>query len=229
MARRRNISRYRAASGEEGAFQPGSRGRVLRNRLGIISKREIDRIEFRLLARAQQESVQTTTATTVFTAAILRRMHRRWLHSVYDWAGRYRTVELAKGGFRWPPARLVEANMDTFSSETLAQLTPCRPAALELVAHRLAVVHAELLLIHPFRDGNGRLARWLANLMTLQAGFPPPEYGFTGRGSPQQRVEYLQAVTRGYRCDYGALTGFFIRAIERRRRRFDMDLTSGSE
>ena len=34
----------------------------------------------------------------------------------------------------------------------------------------IAMVHTELLLIHPFRDGNGRLARWLADIMAAQAG-----------------------------------------------------------
>ena len=32
----------------------------------------------------------------------------------------------------------------------------------------VAIEHAELLLIHPFRDGNGRVARWLADVMAVQ-------------------------------------------------------------
>lgn len=42
----------------------------------------------------------------------------------------------------------------------------------------LAIIHAEFLLIHPFREGNGRLARWLAELMCLQSGLPLPDFGF---------------------------------------------------
>ena len=84
------------------------------------------------------------------------------------------------------------------------------------MARRVAEVHAELLLIHPFREGNGRLARWLAELMSLQAGFPLPDYGFTGKGSSKRRDTYLVAVTRGYAQDYAALTAFFAGAITRR-------------
>jgi cell filamentation protein len=40
------------------------------------------------------------------------------------------------------------------------------------VADALAVVHVELVLIHPFREGNGRTARLLAVVMGLQAGLP---------------------------------------------------------
>jgi cell filamentation protein len=35
------------------------------------------------------------------------------------------------------------------------------------------IVHAELVLIHPFRDGNGRCARLLSTLMGVHAGLPP--------------------------------------------------------
>jgi cell filamentation protein len=72
--------------------------------------------------------------------------------------------------------------------------------------------------LHPFRDGNGRLARWLADLMALQAGLPAPDYGFTGRGGKVRQREYLIAVGAGYVQDYEALTRFFLEAIERRLR-----------
>ena len=40
-----------------------------------------------------------------------------------------------------------------------------------------AAVHAEPILIHPFREGNGRCARLLATLMGLQAGLPALDFG----------------------------------------------------
>jgi hypothetical protein len=75
----------------------------------------------------------------------------------------------------------------------------------------LAEVHAELILVHPFRDGNGRLARLVALLMALQAGLPPLDFSpMAGRG---KRV-YIAAFTRHSRgiepqlraadCDDGA-------------------------
>jgi len=60
---------------------------------------------------------------------------------------------------------------------------------LEEVAVSIAMVHAELLLIHPFRDGNGRLARWLVDIMATQAGYPAPAYSFSGRGSKKRRAD----------------------------------------
>jgi cell filamentation protein len=108
--------------------------------------------------------------------------------------------------------------MARFEPGLLREHTPCRSAPLPEVARRIAVVHAELLLIHPFREGNGRLARWLADLMALQAACSVPDYGFRGRGSQRVQARYLEAVKQGYLGDYPALTGFFREAIERRLR-----------
>jgi len=177
------ISRYREPSGPQAATQPGSRGRVLLNRLGLISKRALDLAEAQALARVQETYYARLTAETRFTAALIRQMHQDWLRSIYTWAGEYRQVELEKDGFRWPPAERVADNMLDFERGILRQHTPCQPAALDEVAASIAAVHAELLLIHPFRDGNGRLARWLADIMAAQAGYPAPAYGFSGRGS----------------------------------------------
>ena len=96
--------RYHELVGPEGATQPGSRGRVLANLLGIKSKRAMDLAEYMALLAAQEQVATTLTAETRFTAELLRAMHRDWLGGLYAWAGRYRTIELQKGSFAWPPA-----------------------------------------------------------------------------------------------------------------------------
>ena len=76
--------------------------------------------------------------------------------------------------------------MAAVERQTLVRCTPCRPSALETVANAMARVQAELLLVHPFREGNGRLARWVSDLMSMQAGLPAVDYAFTGRGSAER-------------------------------------------
>jgi cell filamentation protein len=199
----------------EGQFQPGSRGRVLRNLRGVTRKRDMDRLEYETLVRAEEEFFTRIEPDAGFTAALICEMHRDWLGGIYAWAGKYRTVELSKAGFRWPPAYLVEKNMRDMEGGVLLRNTPCRPRELSAVCLAVAEVHAELLLVHPFREGNGRLARWLSEAMMLQAGLPLPRYGFAGKGSVQMRKRYLAAVQRGYAKDYRPLAGFFAEAIER--------------
>jgi cell filamentation protein len=211
--------RYLTPKGPEVEFEPGSRRRVLRNRLGIRRKTEMDRVEFEALVTAQERYLSRIGPRTRLTAGLLCRMHSDWLGGIYEWAGQYRTVELTKGDFRWPAAFRVQENMDAFEKGVLARCTPCLPGPPGEVARCIAEVHAELLLIHPFREGNGRLARWVADLMAFQAGLPGPDYGFIGRYARKRRVAYLEAVRKGYLKDYDLLTVFFAGALERRLRK----------
>ncbi len=211
----RNPSRYRD-TGIEGEWQPGSQKRVLRNLKGIRLKTEMDRLEVDALLVAEERYFEIITDETGFTAELICQMHQDWLGKIYGWAGRYRTVEMQKGTFRWPPAFRVPQNMAGLEDEFFRKLTPCLPAPLDVVAEKVASVHAEFLLVHPFREGNGRLARWLADLMFLQAGYPMPLYNFAGKGSVRRKKSYLDAVITGYTQDYAPLTGFFCGCIEAR-------------
>ena len=207
--------RYQEISGPETLFQPGSRGGVLVNLKGITSKRAMDIAEYETLVSAQTQYYRQLTSKTRFTAKLLCEMHRDWLGELYAWAGQYRTVNLEKGGFVWPPASMVSVNMVGLDRDILSVQTPCRPVPVEKVAQAMARVHAEFLLVHPFREGNGRLARWLADLMATQAGFPVPDYALSGRGSLLRKERYLGAVRQGYRRDYEPLAVFFVEAIRR--------------
>lgn len=213
-----HASRYDIATGVEGEYEPGSRRRVLRNCLGIRTKKEMDQVEDAALRAAQDRyyNAGDITADTRFAAELIRIMHREWLGGIYEWAGCYRSVDMARGDFAFPPAVRVAENMERFERGILAVETPCKPRDLGKVSESLAVVHSELLLIHPFREGNGRIARWLADMMTAQAGLPLPKYGFTGEGSTRNRAVYLKAVIKGYGRDYADLAGFFEAAIRRR-------------
>jgi cell filamentation protein len=215
-----NPSRY-WGTGVEGEWQPGSGKRVLRNLKGITRKTEMDRAEADALLAVQEKYLNSITAETQFSAELFCRMHKDWLDGIYEWAGRYRTVEMQKGSFRWPPAVRVPQNMAALEKDFLKKHTPCRPGKLEEIALPIAAVHAELLLIHPFREGNGRVARWLADLMFLQAGYPLPLYNFSGRGSVTRKTAYLNAVIRGYSQDVQPLADFFRECVEDRMRELE--------
>jgi len=90
-------------------------------------------------------------------------------------------------------------------------LTPCRFDAREAVVKALAEVHVELVLIHPFREGNGRIARLLSMLMGLQAGLPPLDFsGLQG----VKREAYFAAVQSGMDRDYEPMERILSEVIE---------------
>ena len=206
---------YDASGLIETQFEPGSRGRVLRNLLGIKSKREMDQIEAQEQLRTLEELVRIYDQTHRFTTADVRRIHKIWLGSIYAWAGKYRQVNLSKGDFPFAAENQIPRLMIEFEKGPLREYTPCRFTEMSAIARGIAVVHTELLLIHPFREGNGRVARLLAILMALQAGLPPLDFGnIKGR----RRQEYFRAVQTGLNRDYKPMEKVFSAVIRRTRR-----------
>ena len=206
---------YDASGLIEAQFEPGSHGRVLKNLLGIKSKREMDQIEAQEQLRTLEELVRIYDQTHRFTAADVRRIHKMWLEPIYVWAGKYRQVNLSKGDFPFAAANQIPRLMMEFEKGPLREYTPCRFTGMSEIARAIAVVHAELLLIHPFREGNGRVARLLAVLMALQAGLPPLDFGnIKGR----KRQEYFRAVQAGLDRDYKPMEKVFSAVIRRTRR-----------
>src|SRR3972149_6366738 len=185
---------YDASGLIEAQFEPGSHGRVLKNLLGIKSKREMDQIEAQEQFRALEELIRIYDQDHRFTAADMRRIHKIWLGSIYVWAGQYRRVNLSKGDFPFAAANQISRLMMELEKGPLREYTPCRFTVMSEIARAIAIVHTELLLIHPFREGNGRAARLLAILMALQAGLPA--LYFEGFSWPNQE-RYFAAVRAG--------------------------------
>ena len=139
-------------------------------------------------------------------------IHRTWLAAIYPWAGEYHTVNIGKSGFQFAAAMQVPTLMDTFERDLLSRWTPCRPDSQQGVAQALAIVHAELVIIRPFREGNGRCARVLALLMALQAGLPPLNFSaLAGR----TRGNYILAIHAAVSQNYEPMTEFFEGVISR--------------
>jgi cell filamentation protein len=210
------MSRY-DAQGIETEFESGSRGRVLRNLPGIRSVGEMSRAESAALLQAQEHLVDSFSLDHRFTAGDICEMHQVWLGHIYSWAGQYGGVNIAKGDFHFATAGQVPRLMMELERQALARHTPCRYANPDVIACALAVVHAELILIHPFREGNGRCARLLALLMGLQASLPPLDFGgLGGRG----KRNYVAAIHAAVGSDYVPMTTIFRAVVHRSLQRY---------
>lgn len=196
----------------ESQFEPGSRGRVLKNLRGIKRKREMDLVEAREQLRSLENLIAVYDRDHRFTAKDICGIHAMWLGTVYEWAGRYRQVNISKEGFLFGAAKQIPLLMGQFEKGPLRMYTPCVFPSVDDVVRALAVVHAELVLIHPFREGNGRLARMVAVLMALQDGLPPLDFGgIQGR----KKQEYFAAVRAGLDRNYGPMQQIFSGVIRR--------------
>jgi cell filamentation protein len=101
--------------------------------------------------------------------------------------------------------------MQEFERDVLARYTPCSFDNLENVLEALAITHCELVLIHPFRDGNGRVSRLLSQLMALQAGLPLLNFSVI---KGKQREAYFSAVRSGIERDYAPMIEIFRKVVK---------------
>lgn len=136
--------------------------------------------------------------TTIGEADILN-LHRLFYHRIDEQnAGRYRKVRIIVTGAdtAFPPPSRIKTLMKRFVGGIPALHELYHPVEVA------ALLHARLVNIHPFVDGNGRTARLLMNLSLMQTGYPITVI------PPILRAEYLDAVKAGNREDFAPFITF---------------------
>jgi len=194
----------------EGQYEPGSHSRVLRNLLGIKHKREMDELESEELKRTTGWAIENFHRDQTFTAEDIRLMHKNWLEGVYQWAGQYRQVMMSKAGLPFAAPAQIPKLMNDLEIGPLRRYTPCHGQDITDLTEGMAVVHTELLLIHPFREGNGRIARLLAMLMGLQANLPLFDFS---QIKGKKKTAYFSAVRAGLDMNYKPMQEIFREVI----------------
>lgn len=193
---------------------------VLYNKLGLTSADDLHPREGLGVMRSFKYLQDNVTATTPMTVAWLKKLHRLAFEDLYTWAGIYRTVQVSKGGKHpfsgWCLPQFIEPSMEQFEKHYLRQLTPTSRQDEGDVPRRVAILISEFLLIHPFREGNGRIAQMMGNWVALQAGLPTINYGIDE--DSEKKEAYILALHKGYNQDYAPLERFVQEGIERSQR-----------
>lgn len=198
------MSRY-TSSGSESEYQPGSDDQVLLNKLGITTTETMDDVELQLLDLLYDKVIDEIAIDQTLTVADIKAWHYSWLGNVYEWAGTERSVNMSKPDIHFAASNQIPKLLDSFEDDFLSQLTPCNQLSDTELIQAITSVHLEFILIHPFREGNGRIARLIANIMALQAGFP--ELDFTLLDTHKEF--YFKAIQAGASGDISHLKRLF--------------------
>lgn len=185
--------KYRIPEGEQ-------EGEILPNKLGITDKKELGEAEAEGFANAELDLIEELTNETIFDIDYIRDIHRRSLSHLYDFAGEYRSVNMSRGDFFFAAAHVIPRAMQNFEQEVLLNL-PHEYESREQLIRDIGKVHAELLFIHPFRDGNGRTMRILANLMCYKQGYGEINMKPVGKGGEMRKI-YIAGVQAADKEDY---------------------------
>jgi cell filamentation protein len=209
----KNFGRYAVPTDED--FEPDSENAVLKNYLGIKSKEEMEALEEQELERTELELLKIFDDMHQFTAEDICNIHELWLGDVYSFAGKYRTVNMAKDNFLFAPSARIADLMMILEKNFLTKYTPCNYTNTDELAEAIGVVHVELILIHPFREGNGRASRLLADLMAIQAKKPSLNYSAIDQTKNKQGFEnYIMSIHAGMSGNYGPIKNIFKLLLE---------------
>lgn len=129
---------------------------VLENKLGITNSSELARVEEKISKKKALEMFESGLLDTyeVGTFKALSEIHKCLFGEIFDFAGKIRDVNIAKGGFRFAPVMYLEVALEKI--ERMPQST------FEEIIEK----YVEINIAHPFRDGNGRSTRiWLDTLL----------------------------------------------------------------
>lgn len=200
--------RYTVPTDED--FEPDSNHEVLKNYLGIKTKEKIEALEKQELERTELELIKVFDENSQFTADDICNIHKLWLGDIYPSAGKYRTVRMEKDGFPFAMPNRISQLMTELENKYLAKYTPCHFTDLNELTFALAITHVELILIHPFREGNGRTARLQADLMVMQAKKPPLNFALIDQTKANNHFnEYILAIHAGLNTNYEPMQNIF--------------------
>ncbi|NLL63342.1 MAG: cell filamentation protein Fic [Ruminococcaceae bacterium] len=134
---------------------------ALKNKLGLTSSADLAREEERISKKKAAELFEKNilNALPAGTFSTLQVIHKYLFEDIYDFAGKLRKVNIAKGNFRFAPLTYLEAaleNIDKMPQSTFDEIIE---------------KYVEMNVAHPFREGNGRSTRiWLDHILKTEIG-----------------------------------------------------------
>lgn len=134
---------------------------VLENKLGITNAPELAEAEERISKKKAVELFESGTLDRLEPGKVssLKSIHKYIFGDIYPFAGEIRTVNIAKGNFRFAPVMYLEASLENI--EKMPQST----------FDEIVEKYVEMNIAHPFREGNGRSNRiWLDCILKKEIG-----------------------------------------------------------
>ena len=134
---------------------------MLENKLGLTSSVDLAREEERISKKKAVELFEKgiLDKLTPGKFSTLQEIHRYLFEDIYEFAGKIRTVNLAKGNFRFAPLMYLQVALENIDKMPQSDFD-------EIIEK-----YVEMNIAHPFREGNGRSARiWLDHMLKQEIG-----------------------------------------------------------
>jgi len=179
------------------------------NYAGCLDREEINRREDEGVRRAMEfvENLLDKPDPAPLTLELIRQIHHELMGFIYPFAGGWRTVDLHKGDgpTKWPlPSCGIQPLMEEYEANVLSRspfISDDDGALYDYVSEAMN----EFIAIHPFREGNGRAAFIICNLLLMQNDLLP----LNQYNRRRDEEAYYEACERGrIHKDYAPLAAF---------------------
>lgn len=164
------------------------------NLLGITDKNLLNEYEAKGVALAELEIYQLNVDDKIDAQLILK-LHKIAFGELYEWAGKWRKVDVLVGKIE-PPSFKHFPNIIYQFLDNLHWLISTAENRQDVV-DCLIFAHYEFVKIHPFNNGNGRMGRLLLNLIAMKFGFKPIELYHREGDSRKIYISALQNADEG--------------------------------
>ena len=142
---------------------------VLKNKLNIRDNKLLKTAEEEITLIKQMELLKNPIKGN-FSKAHLMNIHKFIFDDIYPFAGKIRREQISKADTMFYPPNLIDRELDKVFAK-IKEKNMLRETDEEKVFDNLAYVMAELNIIHPFREGNGRSIREFIRLMAKRMGY----------------------------------------------------------
>jgi cell filamentation protein len=139
---------------------------VLINKFGLKNQDALQEVEGFIFGLKNQEELSHGN----FDYAHLQAIHHHFFGDVYEWAGKERTVDIAKGNSYFCHKQYISKELDKLFSKLKAD-NYLRELPLNDFCKKLSFYFNEINAAHPFREGNGRVQRAFCDALAKQAGY----------------------------------------------------------
>ena len=142
---------------------------VLKNKLNIRDNKLLKTAEEEITSIKQMELLKNPIKGN-FSKAHLMNIHKFIFEDIYSFAGKIRREQISKADTLFYPPNLINRELDKVFAK-IKEKNMIKETDEEKIFDNLAYVMAELNIIHPFREGNGRSIREFIRLMAKRMGY----------------------------------------------------------
>ena len=142
---------------------------ILKNKFNVRDAKKLEEIE-KVIVSSKAIELRNKKSVGTFDINHIIKIHKILFGDIYEFAGKFRNENISKDGFRFAEWEFIDEQLNILLNQLKRENYLSNLSIIELV-ERLAYYMAELNVLHPFREGNGRTIREFIRELAFENGY----------------------------------------------------------